>query len=199
MGARIAVARALALHDSDRWPVSLEFSLAAIFPSRTGDLRGGSLASKAGVTDPGYSGAWTCRLDRRRSVDLPHDRVVRFAAHLDFYWTRCGLGVFRSSCCAVPNFDGGRPPGSRFARCSPHISAFRRTAEFRATIFLKNCLNLRRSIRSGFISAFIHGRSLPIVQQTNRNRSAKLYGREAPRCGPDCDSSMATARSAPQA
>ena len=26
----------------------------------------------------------------------------------------------------------------------------------------------------------------------------KRYGREAPRCGPDCDSSMATARSAPQ-
>ena len=58
MGARIAVARAFALHDSDRWPVPLEFSLVAIFPSRTGDLRGGSLASKAGVTDPGYSGAW---------------------------------------------------------------------------------------------------------------------------------------------
>ena len=94
MGARIALARALALHDSNRRPVSLEFSLAAIFPSRTGDLRGGSLASKAGVTDPGYSGAWTCRLDRRRSVDLPHSWLVRFSAHLDFYWTGCGLGLF---------------------------------------------------------------------------------------------------------
>ena len=30
------------------------------------------------------------------------------------------------------------------------------------TIFLKNCLNLRRSIRSGFTSACIHGRSLPM-------------------------------------
>ncbi len=30
------------------------------------------------------------------------------------------------------------------------------------------------------------------------NQSAKRYGREALRCGPDCDSSMATARSAPQ-
>ena len=95
MGARIAVARAFALHDSDRRHVSLEFSLAAIFPSRTGDLRGGSLASKAGVTDPGYSGAWTCRLDRRRSIDLPRDRVLRFAAQLDSDWTRCGLVVFR--------------------------------------------------------------------------------------------------------
>ena len=84
MGARIAVARAFTLHDSDRRPVPLEFSLAPIFPSRTGDLRGGSLASKAGVTDPGYSGAWTCRLDRRRSVDLPHDWLVRFSAHVGF-------------------------------------------------------------------------------------------------------------------
>ena len=66
------------------------------------------------------------------------------------------------------------------------------------TIFLKHCLNLRRSIRSGFISVCIHGPSLPIAQQTNRNRLAKRYGREARRCGPDCDSSMATARSAPQ-
>ena len=44
MGARIALARALALHDSNRRPVSLEFSLAAIFPSRTGNLRGGGPA-----------------------------------------------------------------------------------------------------------------------------------------------------------
>ena len=95
MGARIAVARAFILHDSDRRPVPLEFSLAAIFPSRTGDLRCGSLASKAGVTDPGYSGAWTCRLDRRRSVDLPYNRFVRFSAHLDSDWTGCGLGLFR--------------------------------------------------------------------------------------------------------
>ena len=94
MGARIALNRASTLHDSNGWPVSLEFSLAALFPSRTGDLRGGSLASKAGVTDPGYSGAWTCRLDRRRSVDLPHSWRVRFSAHLDCYWTGCGLGLF---------------------------------------------------------------------------------------------------------
>ena len=94
MGARIALNRAPALHDSNGWPVSLEFSLAALFPSRTGDLRGGSLASKAGVADPGYSGAWTSRLDRRRSVDLPHSWRVRFSAHLDCYWTGCGLGLF---------------------------------------------------------------------------------------------------------
>src|SRR4249920_2053727 len=95
MGALITVACAFTLHDSDRRPVPLEFSLAPIFPSRTGDLRGGSFASKAGLTDPSYCGAWTCRLDRRRSVDLPHERVLRFAAHLDSDWTRCGLVVFR--------------------------------------------------------------------------------------------------------
>src|SRR4029077_16461393 len=94
MGARIALNRASALHDSNRWPVSLEFSLAALFPSRTGDLRGGSLASKTGVTNPSYSGAWTCRLDRRRSIDLPYSWRVRFSDHLDCCWTGCGLGLF---------------------------------------------------------------------------------------------------------
>ncbi len=57
MGTRIAVGRAFTLHDSDRGPVSLEFSLAPIFPSRPGDLRGGSFASKAGVTDSSYKAA----------------------------------------------------------------------------------------------------------------------------------------------
>src|SRR4029450_8894488 len=52
------VARAFTLHDSDRWHVSLEFSLAAIFPSRTCNLRGGGAAAQAGVSDPGYSGTW---------------------------------------------------------------------------------------------------------------------------------------------
>ena len=94
MGARIALNRAPPLHDSNGWPVSLEFSLAALFPSRTGDLRGGSLASKTGVTDPGYSGGWTGRLDRRRGVDLPYSGFERFSAHLDFYWIGCDLGLF---------------------------------------------------------------------------------------------------------
>src|SRR5580765_4719796 len=94
MGARIALNSAPPLHDSNGWPVSLEFSLAALFPSRTGDLCGGSIASKTGITNSGYSGARTCRLDRRRSVDLPHSWRVRFSAHLDYCWTGCGLGLF---------------------------------------------------------------------------------------------------------
>ena len=92
MGARIAVACAFTLHDSNRRPLPLEFSLAPIFPSRTGDLRGGSLASEAGVTDPGYSSAWTSHLARRGRIDLPHDWLLRFAAQLDFDWFGCGLG-----------------------------------------------------------------------------------------------------------
>ena len=94
MGARIAHNRAPPLHDSNGWPVSLEFSLAALFPSRTGDLRGGSLASKAGVADPGYSGAWARRFGKRRRVDLPYNRFGRFSSHLDFYWVGCDLGLF---------------------------------------------------------------------------------------------------------
>ena len=94
MGVGIAVARTFSLHDSDCWYVPLEFSLAPIFPSRTGDLRGGSFASKAALTDPSYSGAWTCRLGRRRSIDLPRERILRSAAQLDSDWTRFGLVVF---------------------------------------------------------------------------------------------------------
>ena len=94
MGARTVVARAFTLHDSDRRHVSLEFSLAALFPSRLGDLRGGSLASTTGITGAGYSGAWICRLDKRRSVDFPYDRFVRFAAQLDYYWIGCGVVLF---------------------------------------------------------------------------------------------------------
>ena len=108
---------------------------------------------------------------------------VRFSAHLDSYWTGCGLGLF-GICPTQFRFSiVGCPPESRFAPSSPHISAFRRTAECRATIFLKSCLNLRRSIHSGFISVCIHGRSLPIatankpepVGQTLRPGSTSMW------------------------
>jgi len=173
MGTRIALASAVALHDSNRRPVPLEFSMAAIFPSRPRNLCGGGPAFKAGVTDPGYSGACARRLGKRRRVDLPYNRFGRFSAHLDFYWIGCDLGLF-----------GIFPTQFRFSivdarrdhvlRLPHHISLRSdETVECRATIFLKNCLNLRRSIPSGFISVCIHGRSLPIVRQTNPNRLAK--------------------------
>ena len=94
MGTRIALASAVALHDSNRRPVSLEFSLAAIFSPRTSNLRGGGPPFKAGVTEPGYSGTWARRFGNRRRVDLPYNWFVRFSAHLDFYWIGCDLGLF---------------------------------------------------------------------------------------------------------
>ena len=58
-----------------------------------------------------------------------------------------------------------------FGACLRHIFAFRQTAAFRNTIFLKSCLNLRRSIRIAFISASIHGRSWSIAwKQTTAGR-----------------------------
>src|SRR5215475_2941724 len=93
MGAHVAIARPCTLHDSDRRPLSLEFSLAAIFPSRARHLRRRGVAFKAGVTGPGYSGTGTCRFDERCRVDFPHHWFVRFPAHLDFYWIGFGLGL----------------------------------------------------------------------------------------------------------
>ena len=91
MGVVSAVARAFALHDSDRRHVSLEFSLAAIFRSRLSAICAAeALRSKAGVTDPGYSGAWTCRLDRRRGVDLRHDWLDTLSR---LTWILIGLAV----------------------------------------------------------------------------------------------------------
>src|SRR5215208_2815621 len=121
MGIHIALASALALHDSNGRSVPLEFSLASIFRSNTGDLRGGSVASKAAVTDPGYSCARTWRLDRCRSVDVPHDRLLRFAAHLDSHWTGCGLAVLRLPAARFCiSLLGTR--GDHFLRVARHIS-----------------------------------------------------------------------------
>ena len=121
MGTRIAHNRAPPLHDSNGWPVSLEFSLAALFPSRTGDLRGGSPAFKAGVTDPGYSGAWARRFGERRRVDLPYNWFVRFSAHLDCYWTGCGLGLFGIPATQL-RFSIVGVRGDHILRLSRHVS-----------------------------------------------------------------------------
>src|SRR3982751_2032765 len=95
MGARIAAPCAFSVHDSDSRDVPLEFSLAAIFASRACDLRGGSLAPKAEISDAGYCGSCACCVDSRHSIDLPRDRPLRFATQIDFDWTGCGLVVSR--------------------------------------------------------------------------------------------------------
>src|SRR6516165_4866641 len=93
MGTCAALAGARAFYGANSWPLSLEFSLAPIFSSRTRHLRGRGAQAQAGVSDPGYSGAWTCRVDGRRRVDLPHHWFVRFPSHLDFSWIGFGLGL----------------------------------------------------------------------------------------------------------
>ena len=94
MGTYIALARASTLHDSNGRSVPLEFSMVAIFPSRPRSLRGGVTAAQTGVSDPGYSGAWTRRVDERYRVDLPHEWFARFPAYLDLSWIGFGLGLF---------------------------------------------------------------------------------------------------------
>ena len=94
MGARVAVDRAFAVHDSNRQSFSLEFSMAAIFPSRPRNLRGGGAPAQAGVRDSRYSGAWTRRFDELCRVDLSQDWFVRFSTHLDFSWIGFDLGLF---------------------------------------------------------------------------------------------------------
>src|SRR5215467_3542306 len=97
MGTSAAVFFAFALYDSNGCTVSLEFSLAAILSSRTGDLRGRGPASKAWLPEPSYSRTLYRCFDERCSVNLPYNWSVRFSAHLDPYWTSCGLVVPRIS------------------------------------------------------------------------------------------------------
>ena len=94
MGTDSPLPGAFAVHDSNCWDVSLELSMAPVFPSRARDLRGGSDSAQAGFSEPGYSGIWTCRFDERCGADLPHKRFVRFSTHLDFSWIGVGLVLF---------------------------------------------------------------------------------------------------------
>src|SRR6476661_937522 len=84
MGACLALARALALHDPNRRPFPLELSLASIFPFGSRDLRSGSAAGAAGVTDPGYSGARSRSFDGYRNVHPARNWHIRFSSDMDF-------------------------------------------------------------------------------------------------------------------
>jgi len=121
MGARIALASALALHDSNCRYVPMEFSLAAIFSSRISGLFGGGFAFNAALTGPGSRGAWTRRFDKPRRIDLPYNWFVRFSAHFDFYWIGCGLGLFGIPATQLRfSFLGAR--GNYILRPSCHVS-----------------------------------------------------------------------------
>ena len=94
--------------------------MAAIFSSRPGSLRGGGAAAQTGVSDLGYSGAWTRRFDERGRVYLPHDWFLRFPAHLDFCWIGFGVGLFGIHPTSLPFSALGTCRG-HFLRFARHV------------------------------------------------------------------------------
>ena len=66
--------------------------------------------------------------------------LVRFSAHLDFYWIGCGLGLFGIPATQFRFSIVGARWRSRFAPYSPRISAFRQTAECRRYNFSQELL-----------------------------------------------------------
>ena len=94
MGTHTAFRCTVALHGSNGRSVPLEFSLDAIFPSHSRNLRSGGAAFKARVPDPGYNCAGARPFDERRHVGLPYGWILRFSTHLDLYWIGCGLVLF---------------------------------------------------------------------------------------------------------
>ena|SRR5438128_1358220 len=90
MGIDPAIARALALHASNSGSFPVEFSLAAFSSFGPCNMCGGNVAifqrvTKAGVSDPGYSGACFGDFDRHCNFALSYRREVRISASLDFY------------------------------------------------------------------------------------------------------------------
>ena len=94
MGACLTLARALALNDSNGGPFPVEFSVVAVFPSCSRDLRGRSAASEVRISYPGYSGARSRSSNRYRHVDLARSRLLRFSVDLDFPRLRGDLVPF---------------------------------------------------------------------------------------------------------
>ena len=91
----LLVARASALHDSNRWPVSLEFSLAAHFSiSYWRFARRRPCSLKPGSPTPATAALGLVVLTGIAALIFHTAGVVRFSAHLDSYWIGCGLGLF---------------------------------------------------------------------------------------------------------
>src|SRR6266849_8962488 len=106
MGAGLARACARARDATSRGAVSVEFSLASIFPSHSRNLRGRSAANlagygvdspMAGLIDTGYNSARTRYLDSPNDVDLSNGRPLCFSVDLDFAWARGALVFFGAS------------------------------------------------------------------------------------------------------
>ena len=91
MGARTARDRASALHDPNRRPVPVEFSVAAVFSFGSRALRGRSVAPATRIPSPCYSGAWPYCHYGDRDANPAYDWLVRVSAHVDFSWARGDL------------------------------------------------------------------------------------------------------------
>src|SRR2546430_12019790 len=86
MGAHIAVCRTRALHDSNSWPLSLEFSLAAILPSDPCDLRGGGAADGIAVNHCTHDRGCPGHSDGNGRVHASDSWFLHSSAWLDFSW-----------------------------------------------------------------------------------------------------------------
>ena len=95
MGARIALNRAFALHDSNRRSVPLEFSMAAVFPSGPRNLRGGGAAENVAIKNRSSHCARLGHYCRDRRFDVPHWGHLRVSAYMDLYRLGCSLVVLR--------------------------------------------------------------------------------------------------------
>src|SRR5207244_13154175 len=107
MRASFTLARAPARDATDRRSISLELSLASLFPSQPGALRGGSAAifarsAKARVVGPSFKirspgkQSWCAcihfsRIDCGHDVDPRCRGPLRFPVGLDFSWSGCAL------------------------------------------------------------------------------------------------------------
>src|SRR5206468_11717764 len=91
VGVAPAPGRALALNASDRGSFPVEFSLASIFPFGSGNLRSGSAANDAAISDPGYNGACSHCVDGHRDVHSAYNWQLCFPSDMDFTRTRGDL------------------------------------------------------------------------------------------------------------
>ena len=93
MGVSPALGRALTLDASHRWAFPLEFPLASIFPFGSRNLRSGSAANDAPISDRGYNGSRSRRFDVYCDVHPVCNRHLRFTSDMEFTRVRGDLVV----------------------------------------------------------------------------------------------------------